>query len=142
MKASILSWALITCLIMASTPANAGGKGHHGHAGMHGHSHHGHSMHRHRYGHPRPRYGHQSHHHTHSHPTLAGGILLGTFVTTVERPRPAGVVVTGPAYGIRQPYAVHQNVWYQRDFHGDCFKVKLTRDGRQVWTQARQRHCR
>jgi hypothetical protein len=141
MKAWILISTFAAALVMVCSNAEAGKRGH----GQHGHVH-GSPPH---YGyatpHSRHRYGkrhHHDRHHAHGYGALAGAVLLGTIVTTLNQPRPAGVIVSGPAYAVRDPYRVNRNIWYQRDVNGDCFEVRLQHGGTQLWTQTHPRHCR
>lgn len=133
------SFALTFILSLAANDATAHERGYERHRAPpvhHGYGHapprHG----RHHYGRPK----HHRHHH-HGHATLAGAVLLGTLVATLDRPRPAGVIVHRPGYGVRQPYGVNRNVWYQRDVNGDCFEVQLQHGGTQLWTLTRPSQC-
>lgn len=85
---------------------------------------------------------HGHRHHQDALRLAAGAVILGTVVTTLDRPRPAGFAIVNHGYAARQPYAVQQNRWYQRDSYGDCFEVRLRRDGQQTWTQTHPTHCR
>lgn len=139
---------LITLLAVASTPADAGGiERYYGQS--HGYAKHGrqypqqrHYGHRgsHRKGKPHGAHGHR--HHRQALELAAGVIVLGALITTLDQPRPAGIMMSSPRYIVRQPYAVKRNRWYQRDAYGDCFEIRLQGDGQQVWTQAPRSRCR
>lgn len=140
MQRRIIFLLLVVGTVLASTTAEAGHRGHGAYGKSNGYHHR-------TYAH-RPKQHHHRHHHGHhkSHRNalhlVTGAVLLGTLVTTVNRPQPAGVVISAPGYAIRQPYSVQQNRWYQRDTYGDCFEVRLQRDGQQVWTQTGSHNCR
>ena len=140
MKTGILLSILAIALALASTSSEAGQRGHNAHHRSHGPAHHGYvtPRARHRYG----RRHHPHRHHRDGYHSLAGAILMGTIVATLNQPRPAGIVVTGPAYAVRNPYRVKQNVWYQRDSNGECFEVRLQHGGTQLWTRTHPRQCR
>ena len=136
MKIWILTSTLAIALALGSTNAEAGKRGHDPHGRSHGTAHYGYVT-----PHARHRYGRRHHHHRHGYQALAGAVLIGNIVATLDRPRPAGVVVSGPAYVVRNPYAVNQNVWFQRDVNGDCFEVRLQQGGTQLWTRTHPNYC-
>jgi len=89
-----------------------------------------------------PAVGHAHPHHQRALKRSTGVIVLGPVITTLDAPRHGVVVITRPSYPSRPAYSVRHNRWYQRDAFGDCFEVRLQRDGQQVWTQVRPARCR
>jgi len=71
-----------------------------------------------------------------------GRLVVSPIVITLPSPRPAGVILSRPAYYAGNVYGVQRNRWYQTDVNGDCFEVALLQTGEQVWTQVAYGLCR
>jgi hypothetical protein len=149
MKKRIIIPLLIALLAMAATATEAGGRGERYYGQSSGYVKYGRQYPQPRFyghrgpnrgGYPRGVHGHR--HHLQALELAAGAIVLGAVITTLDQPRPAGIVISSPRYIVRKPYAVKRDRWYQRDAYGDCFEVRLQGDGQQVWTQAPRSRCR
>jgi hypothetical protein len=143
----ILSVTLLATLLAAiAAPAAAGSKGHGLYGQAHGYARHAPPPHLQAYR-PAPASRrlagtiHAHPHHQHALRRVTHVVVLGPVVTTLARPRPGAMIVTRPAYAVSKPYAVRRNHWHQWDAYGDCFEVRLQRDGQQVWTQVAPRKC-